>query len=95
MPKSVDDLDSHRIVTFGQAPSYLTSINWLETAGRVDGDIRRPFLRVNNAYGLRRVVEAGVGIASLADYIVGNNSSLVQVNLPGRDAAVRHLLRLS
>jgi DNA-binding transcriptional LysR family regulator len=82
IPKSVDDLDNHRIVTFGQAPSYLTSINWLETAGRADGDVRRPFLRVNNAYGLRRVVEAGVGIASLADYIVGNNSSLVQVNLP-------------
>jgi DNA-binding transcriptional LysR family regulator len=69
-------------MTFGQAPSYLTSVNWLETAGRIDGDVRRPFLRVNNAYGLRRVVEAGVGIASLPDYIVGNHSSLVLINLP-------------
>jgi DNA-binding transcriptional LysR family regulator len=82
MPKSVEDLDNHRIVTFGQAPTYLTAVNWLETAGRPEGNPRQSFLRVNNAYGLRRVVQAGVGIASLADYIVGKESSLVQVSLP-------------
>jgi DNA-binding transcriptional LysR family regulator len=37
---------------------------------------------VNNAYGLRRAVQAGVGIASLADYVVGKESSLVQIALP-------------
>jgi DNA-binding transcriptional LysR family regulator len=39
-------------------------------------------LRVNNAYGLRRAVQAGVGIASLADYIVAADSNLVQIDLP-------------
>jgi DNA-binding transcriptional LysR family regulator len=39
-------------------------------------------LRVNNAYGLRRAVQSGVGIASLADYIVAADSNLVQIDLP-------------
>jgi DNA-binding transcriptional LysR family regulator len=30
IPKSIDDLDKHKILTFGQAPGYLTTINWLE-----------------------------------------------------------------
>ena len=34
--KSIEDLDNHRIVTFGEnLPSYLAGLNWLETAGRV------------------------------------------------------------
>ena len=39
-------------------------------------------LRVNNAYGLRRAVQSGIGIASLADYVVAADSSLVQIDLP-------------
>lgn len=82
MPKSVDDLDRHKILTFGQAPTYLTTVNWLEQVGRSDGDPRPVSLRVNNAYGLRRAVQSGMGIASLADYIVAADSSLVVVDLP-------------
>ena len=82
IPKSVEDLDKHKILTFGQAPGYLTTINWLETAGRTEDNPRPVALRVNNAYGLRRAVQAGVGIASLADYIVASDSNLVQIDLP-------------
>lgn len=82
IPKSVADLDDHKICTFGQAPGYLTTINWLETAGREPDNPRPVALRVNNAYGLRRAVQAGVGIASLADYIVAADSNLVQIDLP-------------
>jgi DNA-binding transcriptional LysR family regulator len=82
IPKSVEDLDKHKILTFGQAPGYLTTINWLELAGRADDNPRPVALRVNNAYGLRRAVQAGVGIASLADYIVASDSNLVQIDLP-------------
>ena len=32
--------------------------------------------------GLRRAVQAGVGIASLADYIVAADNNLVQIDLP-------------
>ncbi|MBI3673894.1 MAG: LysR family transcriptional regulator [Rhizobiales bacterium] len=82
IPKSVEELDRHKIVTFGQMPSYLESVNWLETAGRPEGDPRPVSLRVNNAYGLRRAVQAGIGIGSLADYLVAPDMGLVQIDLP-------------
>jgi DNA-binding transcriptional LysR family regulator len=82
LPKALQDLDEHNILTFGSTTSFFTNINWLETAGKSDGDGRRSILKVNNAYGLRRAVEAGMGIASLPDYIVGKESSLVQIQLP-------------
>ena len=83
MPKDLNDLDGHSILVFGQAPSYLEPVNWLESAGRHNGEPRPPVLRVNSAYGLRRAVETGIGIASLPDYIVGKESSLMQINLDG------------
>jgi DNA-binding transcriptional LysR family regulator len=82
LPKILADLDEHNILTFGSTTGFFTNINWLETAGKADGDDRRPILKVNNAYGLRRAVEAGLGIASLPDYIVGKDSPLVQIQLP-------------
>jgi DNA-binding transcriptional LysR family regulator len=82
IPKSIEDLDKHKIVTFGETEGYLTNLNWLESIGRSEGSPRQPVLRVNNAYGLRRAVQAGAGIASLADYIVAADSNLVQIDLP-------------
>ncbi len=82
MPKSLEDLDKHKILIFGQTPTYLTTINWLETVGRIEGDPRPIALRINSAYGLRRAVQSGIGIASLADYIVAADGNLVQIDLP-------------
>ena len=82
IPRTVEDLDKHKIITFGQAPNYLDTMNWMETAGRPDGDSRQPVLRVNNAYGLRRAVQAGIGIASVADYLIAPDMGLVQIDLP-------------
>jgi DNA-binding transcriptional LysR family regulator len=84
-PKSIGELDGHSILVFGQAPTYLEPVNWLESAGRQNGEPRPATLRVNSAYGLRRAVEAGVGIASLPDYIVGKDSSLMQINFAGEN----------
>jgi DNA-binding transcriptional LysR family regulator len=81
IPKSIEDLDNHTIVSFGTPPGYLSDVNWLETAGRPDGAPRRPALKINSVYGQRRAVEAGVGIASLPDYIIGKDSNLVQIEL--------------
>jgi len=82
IPKSIDDLDRHKIITFGHIPIHLESINWLETAGRPEGSPRPTVLQVNNAYGLRRAVQAGIGIASVADYLVAPDMGLVQIDLP-------------
>lgn len=70
-PKSVDDIDDHRIVVFGEnAPTYLKDMNWLCIAGREPGNARSPTLSVNNIVAIRHAVEKGVGIAMLPDYMI-------------------------
>ena len=81
IPEKPESLDDHDIITFGVAPGYLVNINWLETIGREDGKPRRPSLRINNVYGLRRAVETGLGIASIPDYIVGSDSNLIRIDM--------------
>jgi len=90
-PNSFDDLDKHRIVTFGApVPEYLRDINWLETIGRPNNQPREAVLSINNVHGLRRAVEEGVGIATLPGYLIPQNSSLVKllpdVKAPSFDA---------
>jgi DNA-binding transcriptional LysR family regulator len=80
IPKSSADLDKHKILVF-QGASYLTYVNMLLTVGRPDNDMRIPALRVNSAYGLRRAVQAGAGIAILSDYLVAPDMNLVQIEL--------------
>ncbi|HWT30099.1 MAG TPA: LysR family transcriptional regulator [Propylenella sp.] len=79
-PHTVDDIDNHRIVVFGEnAPTYLKDMNWLCSAGREPGQPRSAALSVNNVVAIRRAVERGVGIAMLPDYIVGPDADLVTV----------------
>ena len=82
IPKSVEDLDKHRIVTFGETEGYLSNLNWLETVGHELSTPRKSALRVNNAYGVRRAVQAGAGIGSVADYMVAPDMNLVLIDLP-------------
>ncbi len=82
IPKSVEDLDKHRIVSFGETEGYLTNLNWLETVGREETSPRKYALRVNNAYGVRRAVQSGAGIGSVADYMVAPDMNLVLIDLP-------------
>lgn len=84
-PKTIDDLDNHRIVTFGsKPPGYLREVNWLERAGRSPENARKPALRVNNIFAIKRAVQYGVGIAMLPDYLIDRDSRLVQL-IPGAD----------
>jgi DNA-binding transcriptional LysR family regulator len=82
IPKSLAELDKHKVLIFGTSASYLSNLSVLQTAGRPEGDPRAVALRVNNAYGLRRAVQAGSGIAVLADYLVAPDMNLVQIDLP-------------
>jgi DNA-binding transcriptional LysR family regulator len=85
-PKTLDDLDNHRVVTFGvPVPSYLRDVNWLEVAGRSRGSPRQPVLRINNVAAIRNIVRKGAGIASLPDYLVGKDTELVRI-LPQAEA---------
>ena len=79
-PQSIDDLDKHRIVTFGEpAPAHLADMNWLEIAGRTEASRRTATLQINNIMSMKLAVERGAGIAMLPGYIIDKESTLVQV----------------
>jgi DNA-binding transcriptional LysR family regulator len=80
IPKTAADLDKHKILVF-QGASYLSYLALLLNAGRPEGEPRTPSLKVNSAYGLRRAVQAGAGIAILSDYLVAPDMNLVQIDL--------------
>lgn len=79
-PKSLEDLDAHRIVSLGgDQPSYLLAVHWLSTAGR-DGSEPRPYhFVVNNIAALKIAVETGAGIGVLPDYAVDGDNRLTQI----------------
>ena len=79
-PRSIEEIDRHRVITFGgTAGSFIQEINWLNTAGRDPKDSREPVFEINNLGGVKTAVEKGVGLAVLPDYLVGRESTLVQV----------------
>src|SRR5215468_3461020 len=60
IPKTPEELDSHRIVIFGE-------------------DQRRPVLKVNSVYAIRRAVQSGMGLASLPEFMATDFANLVRV----------------
>lgn len=91
MPQSGEELDEHRIITFGEpVPSYLGDINYLERMGRTDSTPRRAALKVNSIYGMMQAARAGIGIAMLPAYVTERSDSLVhvlpEVELPSYEA---------
>ncbi|MBO0662633.1 LysR family transcriptional regulator [Jiella sp. MQZ9-1] len=79
-PETLEDLDRHRIITFGEpAPNYLRNLNVLETVGLPEGKGRNPILQINNLMAIRSAIESGTGIALLPDYMIDKHSKLVQV----------------
>ncbi|WP_182085506.1 LysR family transcriptional regulator [Aureimonas sp. ME7] len=86
-PESTDDLERHRIITFGEpAPNYLRNLNALETAGLPEGQSRAPILQINNLMAMKSAIERGIGLALLPDYMIDKDTKLVQV-LPDLDLA--------
>ncbi len=80
-PRTLDDLDSHRIIMLSdtQVQPHLQNRSWLIEAGRNGSGPREAYFRVNNILGLVRACQQGLGIASLPDYLVEENNRLVQL----------------
>ncbi len=81
-PKSIEDFDNHRLITFGEpAPVYLHDVNWLEHAGRTPENPRSGHLQINNLPAIRRATINGAGISLLPEYMVNRDAGLVQLVL--------------
>jgi DNA-binding transcriptional LysR family regulator len=79
-PKTVDDLDAHRLLAFGgDIPSYLIDLNWHLKAGRDPREPRSPRLIINNLPGLLRATQRGLGVAVLPDYLIEQEGALTQL----------------
>jgi len=92
-PKTLEDLDNHRLLSFGGAqPSYLLSMHYLATAGVASGEPRAYQAVVNNISALKLLVETGAGIAVLPDYMADGQTKLTrilrEVELPALDSYI-------
>ncbi len=80
MPTTVDELDKHRIIIYGEdTRPPVPNVNWLLRIGNTSGRPRRPALTINNAYGIMRAVQSGAGLGALPEFMADGRSDLVQV----------------
>jgi DNA-binding transcriptional LysR family regulator len=78
-PERPEDLDGHSLVVYGVPGSTpLKDLDWAMWAGHGQS-ARLPRLRVNTVLGVRRAIEAGLGIGSLPDYLAHASNRLVRV----------------
>lgn len=80
LPRSVEDLDAHRLVVFGEdARPPVPTLNWLLDAGVKNGGKRKPFLKVNSTYAIFRAVQSGIGVGALPHYLNRETGNLVEI----------------
>jgi DNA-binding transcriptional LysR family regulator len=75
-PTSVEALDEHRLVLFGDYHPPVAGINWLADAGRRPGSPRKAVLEVNNLGSMAQTIRAGLGIGSLPRWMSGELEGL-------------------
>ena len=77
-PKTIEDLDDHKLIAYGDlATSPIRNIDWLLEDGAKKK--RKPFLEINNIYGVLQAVKSGIGIGSLPDYLVQGSTNITRV----------------
>jgi len=78
-PATLEELDDHNIITYGNAPPELSKVNWLADVGRKAANPRPPTLCVNNIIAMGKSIELGIGLGSLPDYFAHGNPNLTRV----------------
>jgi DNA-binding transcriptional LysR family regulator len=79
LPETVEELDNHKIILFGDRKPPVPDVNWLGEIGRKDGTVRRGVLEVNSLQAMLACIRAGIGIGSVPDYLVQDQTGLVSV----------------
>ena len=70
VPKNAQDLQNHKLITYGEETKLpFAEMNWVLKTGLKGHEERKPSFQVNSIFGILKAVEAGVGIASLPDYM--------------------------
>jgi DNA-binding transcriptional LysR family regulator len=65
-PKSVEDLNHHRLLNYGDYDNTFDNLSWHLSIGCPAGEVRVPFMRIKSGIGLRHAAKKGIGIASLS-----------------------------
>jgi DNA-binding transcriptional LysR family regulator len=78
-PTRAEDLDQHRLVSFGGYRPPVTDIDWILDVGRRPGQRRRPVLEVNSLHAMALALQSGIGIGVLPDWMVDDAQGLVQL----------------
>ena len=78
-PKTAEELDTHRLILFGDHHAPVPDINWLAEIGRRPGSPRKALLELNSLRGMLVAAKAGLGIAAVPDYMHAETDGLVQV----------------
>jgi DNA-binding transcriptional LysR family regulator len=78
-PKNLSDLKKHNIILYGpKRPKSLENINWILKTAKIDP----PFhgvLEVNTLFGVLEALKAGMGIATIPDYLAASAPDLVRL----------------
>ncbi|MDA8032279.1 MAG: LysR family transcriptional regulator, partial [Alphaproteobacteria bacterium] len=77
-PKTLGDLDNHRIITYDNDMHFKGS-EWLVAQGRRAGRERRSVFSTNNTFAMRRAASTGMGIASIPTFMARGRADLVRV----------------
>lgn len=78
-PQRPEDLDSHRIIVWGEYRPPVDEINWLAEVGRRPGQGRRAVVEMNSLAGMLRAVQSGLGVAALPDYASADMEGLTRI----------------
>lgn len=78
-PTELDALRAHRLIGYGDHPHPpFPDVNWMLRPSTLDlAD--RAVLQVNNLLAIKNAVLAGVGVATLPDYMAADNPDLVRL----------------
>ncbi len=78
-PQRLEELDDHKLILFGDRKPPVPDVNWLGEIGRKDGIARRGVLEVNSLQAILACIRAGIGIGTVPDYLVQDQTGLVAV----------------
>jgi DNA-binding transcriptional LysR family regulator len=77
-PQTTDDLNNHRLITFGtDTIRPYSDIDWPLRIGLPSGVVRKPYLSINSSKAASQLAEQGLGIVALSDEF----PNITQLNL--------------